>query len=83
MKISLLNINIFYFQNIHEKRSIEITPQWYINWKYYDILPPGVVLGLGVLGHFGLKSKTRKIIKFIKILNYNKSLCINFCDKMS
>ena len=29
-------------------------------------MPSGVLLGLGVLGHFGLKNKTRKIVKIHK-----------------
>ena len=30
------------------------------------LCPPGVFLGLGVLRHFGLKSKARKIVKIYK-----------------
>ena len=33
---------------------------------YQNILPPGVFLGYGVLGKFGLKSYTRKTVKIYK-----------------
>ena len=43
----------------------------------------GYMLNLGALGHFGLINRTKKLFKFIKILNCNKSSCIVFCVKMS
>ena len=36
-------------------------------------LAPGILLDLGVLGHFGLKIRQQKLTK---ILNYIKFLCV-------
>ena len=45
-------------------------------------LPPLVFLGLWVLVHFSSKIKHEKLLKFIKILNYNKSSGIMFYAKL-
>ena len=42
---------------------------------------PGLFLGFGLSAHFELKIRQEKLLKFIKILNYNKSSCIILCLK--
>ena len=68
-----------------------LSAEYYTNWEYQHILPPGVFLGLGVLAHFELCQFFKcwivlNIFYYIfwnkmsqnqtrKILNYIKSLC--------